>query len=391
MTLPCTRLLDLTRLVSRAGGVMTGIDRVEYAYLRALLQEPDPLFGLVRTSVGYILLDRSGCAFLKEQIDCNHWGVPDWIGRLRRLPRAQAGLEAQLRRASQARCLRKNLPHMLHCALPPRTHYLNVGHSNLTSQVIAAVRNISNAHIGVMIHDTIPLDFPQYQRPETMDRFRGFLSRATQNADVLICVSENTRQAISRHISVFPHCIVAHLGIDPLHPGLAPTGPWNAPYFISIGTIEPRKNHALLLDIWPEIPDAHLIICGNRGWGNHNVFATLDEKPERIHEVGNLGDEEMLGLLKGSLGLLFPSHAEGFGLPPVEAAALGVTVLSNDLAVLREILNDIPVYLPVLDRYKWITEIKRRVLAYHAETPARPTLYAPPGWEAHFKQVLMHI
>ena len=66
----------------------------------------------------------------------------------------------------------------------------------------------------------------------------------------------------------------------------------------------------------------------------------------------------MLAVLKGASGFLFPSHAEGFGLPPVEAAALGVPILSNDLPVIREILGDIPVYASVSDRYLWFKRAK---------------------------------
>ena len=84
-----TRLLDLTRLVSRAGRAFTGIDRVEYAYLVHLL-DAGPLWGLVRSSMGYLLLDPEGCAALKRQFTAGDWPAPDLLSRLRRLPPGRA-------------------------------------------------------------------------------------------------------------------------------------------------------------------------------------------------------------------------------------------------------------------------------------------------------------
>ena len=114
-----------------------------------------------------------------------------------------------------------------------------------------------------------------------------------------------------------------------------------------------------MLDLWDDIPDAHLLICGSRGWENHAVFDRLDTRPPRVHELPGLDDGQVAALLQKSVGLLFPSFAEGYGLPPVEAAALGAPVLVNDLPIYREVLGDIPVYANVSDRYLWRKEINR--------------------------------
>ena len=370
---------------------MTGVDRVEHAYLRALLDQQDPLFGLLRSSVGYLLLDRTGCSLLNDALDQDQWAAPDWIGRLRKLPPGRAGAETMLRKASVARCLPHRLGPMLAKSLPAGTHYINVGHTNLTERMITALRQVPDLQIAVLIHDTIPLDFPEFQRPQIPDRFRGFLNRAATHADLLICISEHTRQSVSRHVPSMPATIVAHLGLGPLAPGPAPTGPWHEPYFVCLGTIEPRKNHQLLLDIWPEVPDAHLLICGARGWENNDVFARLDARPERVHELNDLPDAQIHGLLQGATGLLFPSLAEGFGLPPVEAAALGTPVLCNDLPVYREILGNIPVYASVTDGYAWVHEIKKMASANQDPAADSPPAFTAPDWATHFNKVLRHI
>ncbi|APZ52794.1 glycosyltransferase family 4 protein [Salipiger abyssi] len=413
------RLLDLTRLVSRAGRPFTGIDRVEYAYLDRLLREPGPLFGLVRSSLGYLLLDRAGCADLKRRIDGHDWPAPDRLSRLRRLAPGRAGAETALRRVALARCLPRGLRRMLRAHLPAGMHYLNIGHTNLTDRVLSALRSVPGLRIAVLLHDTIPLDYPDYQGPGITERFHGFLLRMGRFADLVICNSAQTERDMRRHLDPLglrPGSVVAHLGIDVPRPGEAPQGPWTGQrYFVVLGTIEPRKNHALLLDLWEggaplpeeaateragpffeylqkdEGAEPHLLICGARGWNNDDVFARLDRGIPRVHELPGLEDGQIAALLAESAGLLFPSHAEGYGLPPMEAAALGVPVLAGDLPVLREVLGDIPVYASVSDRYLWAQNITRMAEDRRADPDSetrRSTAWQPPGWEAHFKTVL---
>ncbi|WP_226624838.1 glycosyltransferase family 4 protein [Alloyangia pacifica] len=393
---PPARLLDLTRLVSRAGRVRTGVDRVEYAYLDRLLQEPVPLFGLVKTSLGYLLLDGAGCAALKAQMDAQDWPEADLLGRLaRRGDPHRAGTETALRANALARAIPALLGPLLRRHLPAGTVYLNTGHSNFSEQVITALRRVEGSRIAVLLHDTIPLDWPQYQRAGSAQRFAGFLRRVGRHADLVICNSEATRADMARHLGpdALPETLVAHLGVTPPAPGTAPEGQWTKdPYFVILGTIEPRKNHALLLDIWRELtPPAHLLICGARGWNNAEVFAALDASIPNVHELPGLDDAQIAALLAKSAGLLFPSHAEGYGLPPVEAAALGVPVLAAPLPVLREVLGDIPIYADESDRYLWAARIRQMAKGYRAQPDAARTTqagYLPPTWDAHFKAVL---
>ncbi|MBV2359626.1 glycosyltransferase family 4 protein [Thalassococcus sp. CAU 1522] len=388
-----TRLLDLTRLVSRAGQVQTGVDRVEYAYLARLLEGAAPLFGLVRTSLGFVLLDRAGCAGLKARLDGGGWGPADRLARIKpKLDPMRARAEADLRRICLDRCLAVRLSRMLARHLPEGVHYINTGHTNLTERVLSALR-LRKARVAVMVHDAIPLDFPHFQRPGTVEPFRGFLRRAGALSDLVICNSQHTRNRLAAHLDplgLTPETVVAPLGVTPPVAGPPPDGPWTGKtWFVTLGTIEPRKNHALLLDLWDEVPDAHLLVIGNRGWNNAAVFAALDRGHPRIHELTGLPDMDVFGLLRESAGLLHPSLAEGYGFPPAEAAALEVPVLCNDLEVYREIVGDIPVYADVSDRYLWLTTIKRLV-DDHREGRKSGTAprFRAPGWDAHFNTVL---
>ncbi|EPX82339.1 Glycosyl transferase, group 1 [Salipiger mucosus DSM 16094] len=362
---------------------------MEYAYLSRLLAEDVPLFGLVRSTLGFILLDAAGCADFRRRLDAQDWAPPDRLSRLRRgTDPTRARAEAGLRRVALARTLKAQLPEGI--------AYINTGHTNLTDRTVAALKGIPGARISVLLHDTIPLDFPEYAAEGVPERFRAFLELAGAEASLLICNSHVTEADVQRLLApqgLHPETVVAPLGLDRPQPGRAPRGPWTGkPFFVVLGTIEPRKNHALLLDIWErERPEAHLLICGTRGWNNADVFARLDRGIPGVHERPGCSDAEVFALLADSAGLLFPSHAEGYGLPPLEAAALGVPVVASDLPVVHETLGDIPVYAAVTDRYRWIETIKRLTEEHRAAPDTRDDRaggFAPPTWDSHFKTVL---
>lgn len=391
------RLLDLTRSLRRAGRVATGVDRVERAYLDQFIQDEAPSFALVRTAFGYVLLDKSGMAAFRDRLNGSAtWGDPDLLSRLpRNRDKSLKRAESDIRQLSIARCLPSRLRQMLMRQLPDGFDYFNVGHSNLNDRVLRSVQYAAGK-IHVLIHDVIPLEFPEFQRPWTVHPFKEKLRRVGQIADRVIYNSADTQTRVEDRLRAWgrvPPSIVSHLGtIEPVPDEQAvPEGlPTNRPYFVTIGTIEPRKNHAFLLDLWDEMgSDAPpLLICGSRGWNNDAVFARLDAMPDDspVQELSNLSDGALLALMAGSAGTLFPTLAEGFGLPPIEALAVGSRVLCNDLPVLREILGQSAVFVPVFERENWLHTIKSwegSPLAPHARVR-----FEAPTWDAHFKTVL---
>jgi len=403
------RLLDVTRLLSRAGrGPFTGIDRVELAYLDALLARPEPVFALARSAPGHALLDRDGMASLRARIVGDlPWGPADLISRmhLRQSPLRRQAM-SDLRRLAVGWTLTRGLPRLLKRNLPPNPVYLNTGHSNLAPDVMAALQRLRGARIGVLIHDTIPLDYPEFTRAGVSESFERRLRLVGQGADLAIYNSLATRLAAERHFAAWgrvPEGLVAHLGVIRPRPDPAALEPvWPAqldrhrPYFVVLGTIEPRKNHAFLLDIWDgfarDLPDHEipaLCIAGARGWRNEAVFHRLDtgvSMRRHVFELSGLNDGAAAALLDGARALLFPSHAEGFGLPALEAASLGVPVVCNDLPVFREVAGKHAVFATVADRNLW--EQKILALAHKDAADAWGTPLELPTWDAHFSRVL---
>jgi glycosyltransferase involved in cell wall biosynthesis len=399
-------LLDVTRLVSRVGaGPATGIDRVERAMLRGLLARDLNLRGLCRTAAGFVLLDRPALGTLDRQLDgAEPWGRADLAGRLSlRLTPARRAAEGAVRRAAWGRAGVRGLKALLAAELPPGTAYLNLGHSNLTDTVFDALGQVAGARAAVLIHDTIPLRLPATQAPGASRRFAARLAVAARHADVLFCPSRAERDHIAAALGPVPRpeIVVAPLGIDlpaPDHNALrAAGGAPGGPYFVAIGTIEPRKNIGLLLDLWDRLDRAPppgglpgLCLVGRRGWETPAFFRRLDALKARlpaVREFPDLSDGAKAALLAGARALLFPSRAEGYGLPPLEALSLGVPPVCAPLPVHAETLGDAAVYADPDDLYQWAGIVRDMADGDRQIVSG----WTAPTWDDHVNLVLATI
>jgi len=269
--------------------------------------------------------------------------------------------------------------------LDPGFTYLNVGHSNLKPQVLARLRRRGMARFVALIHDVIPMDHPELCRVDQVAPARARLRHVAQQADAVIAVSKHAAQQIAAQCQTMgrvPQMTVAHPGVT-LGPCACPD---RLPYFVAIGTIEPRKNLSLLLDVWERFgadgPVLHLV--GQRGWEDPAVLARLEALQGqgcKIIEHTGLGDDRVQALLGGARALLFPTLAEGFGIPLYEARGIGVPVIASDLAVLREDGSAQTQYLPTDDPHAWYDAI----CAACARRPVTPQ--PVPSWQAHFAKV----
>jgi glycosyltransferase involved in cell wall biosynthesis len=175
--------------------------------------------------------------------------------------------------------------------------------------------------------------------------------------------------------------------------------PFDRPFFIYVSTIEARKNHLLLLNLWRrlagELGDQAplLVLIGQRGWETENVVDMLERCPGLrgiVLERNNLPDAEMVGLIKHASALLLPSFAEGFGFPLIEAFELGTPAICSDIPALRETGGDVAEFIDPLDGPGWRTA----VLDYAAPNSprraaqlARLAHWQPPRWDQHFAAV----
>jgi alpha-1,3-rhamnosyl/mannosyltransferase len=137
-------------------------------------------------------------------------------------------------------------------------------------------------------------------------------------------------------------------------------------YALFVGTLEPRKNLDLLLEVWPQLrrdrPDwPTLVVVGGWGWKTESMRdrLALAEREGWLRALGYVDDAPLLALYRGARFLVFPSLYEGFGLPLLEAMAVGCPVVCSDLPVFREVAGDGAEYASTSDRRAWIDALVR--------------------------------
>jgi glycosyltransferase involved in cell wall biosynthesis len=204
----------------------------------------------------------------------------------------------------------------------------------------------------ITVHD---LDF--LRRPERLTaeahRYYGRVGRAVHRANAIIAVSRATRDDLITLTGADPDRItVIHEAADsryrPPDPRVTSCGPLRvagvgvpSPYFLFVGTIEPRKNLDTLLDAYAAYRQssptaAHLVIAGAAGWRSERTTARLKTEPGVLW-LGPMEPEDLFALYQHATALLLPSWDEGFGLPVIEAMASGTPVAISTAAALVEV------------------------------------------------------
>ena len=314
---------------------------------------------------------------------------------------ADEGPRDRFRRRFIAWALR-NLAHLLRPQPGRGRLWLNVGHTGLNQPALAQWVQAADVRPVLMLHDIIPITHPQHCREGEKARHEVRVQTLLRIAHAVIGNSQDTIDTLQGYAADIGMPMPARtLAVWPGTPLLTmPAGPKPqlTSDFIILGTIEGRKNHMLLLRVWEQLVarfgDAapRLVIIGRRGWACDDVLARLAAGGfgSRVVEAGALSDADIARHLAGARALLFPSFAEGYGLPLVEAMAAGVPVIASDLAVFREIGQGVPDLLATDDVAGWATAINDYA---SPDSPARAAQLArlasfrAPDWPGHFAAV----
>jgi glycosyltransferase involved in cell wall biosynthesis len=208
-----------------------------------------------------------------------------------------------------------------------------------------------------VIHDITPILFPKLHVFHSQLLQRIFLPGIMRRADHIITNSDYTTQDLNRHfplskgktIRAYPGREAIFRPVD--QPGIPAKYGIHGPYFLYVGTIEPRKNLTVLLAAYKIFRQehsqaAHLVIVGKRGWKSEAFFDELESNPFRqdIHLPGYVAREDLPALYSHAEAFVYPSVYEGFGLPVLEAMSCETACILSDRTSLPEVGGDAAIY-----------------------------------------------
>lgn len=214
----------------------------------------------------------------------------------------------------------------------------------------------------VTIHDVLFDPFPQFFGKFFVIRSRLMMRWSARAADLLFTVSEYSRNEISSLYGVDRKNIdVLHNACDgaTFFPGedgiefIKARGLSSRGYLLTVGRIEPRKNHAALLRAFRDLKGTPppLVIVGQRDFGYGAFEDELKSMPSdrQVILLADVGDKELPALYRHAKVFVYPSFAEGFGMPPLEALASGVPVVTSNSTAIPEVVGNAGVLIDPYD------------------------------------------
>ena len=214
----------------------------------------------------------------------------------------------------------------------------------------------------VAILDVNYLTQPGTYEPMFVRYAKWSVKRAARNADGLMTISAFSRAEISRHLGVDPEKIsVVYPGLDRPPDGTF-REPLDRPYALYVGATEKHKNVGLLLDAWEKMNGSLVLaIVGRPGRDHAELAARAAKSGGRVLLVGSVDQTQLEAWYRNAVAFLFPSLAEGFGYPPLEAMQRGVPVIASRAGSLPEVLGDAAAYFAPTDPGELVSRISEVV------------------------------
>lgn len=253
-------------------------------------------------------------------------------------------------------------------------------------------------HVVTVVADVMPELYPQWFDQRVAGLFHNWLHAHLAHTELALAISENTKaelaQVAVRDGLTVPPTLVIPMGADFAPP--AATRPVALPpqlgrYLLIVGTVEPRKNHALALDLLDRLaddyPDLGLVVVGKKGWLVGAMLERMHAHPlweKRLVWLAGVGDDELTWLYEHAFLAIAPSYSEGLGLPVMEALRHGVPTISSTGGALPEAGGDTAQYAAPDDLNAWEDLVRAHLSeqAHHRAARARTATYHPPSWRA---------
>ncbi|MCU0820768.1 MAG: glycosyltransferase family 4 protein [Beijerinckiaceae bacterium] len=399
-----------------------GVDRIDYGYISYLLDHwPEDVVGVMPTLIGPRYFRREQLMKARERLNdlWHETADPDGDSALARLiqrfdspgapeppPKPRGFLPGA-----------KGIPRIAKLilgggvtlgkpitALPPNALYLDIGHYGLTFPRAFRWRwKRPDIRTIFMVHDTIPLEYPEFVAEETFRAHQRLVGKTAKYADTLIVPTRSAGKAVQDALAQHRERPIAihalPLPIDDLFSRkIKPLRELrNRPYFMICGAVEPRKNHLLLIEVWRELIRRHddgapkLIVAGSPGYASQDIIRELTaEESLRRHVLlaSGLSSPAMARLMAGARAVLMPSFAEGFGLPPGEALSVGTPALVSDIPAHREAVGEAGEFLPPKNPDPWVDAIEKlRDDSYFQARRAAAHRFKPRRWDDYMRDV----
>jgi glycosyltransferase involved in cell wall biosynthesis len=211
-----------------------------------------------------------------------------------------------------------------------------------------------------VIHDLTPLSMPHFHPWPSVIMHRLLLQGILKKADFLIVNSDHTKLDLTRSFTIDPGTICVAYPQQPDFSGttgsLPRNFPWeDHPYFLTVGTLEPRKNQITILKAFERFclsnRNYRLVIAGGNGWKNKALSEALAHSPvkDRIVRVGYVSRPVLQQLYQNARAFVFASHYEGFGIPILEASYFSLPLILADNESLPDIFRQAAVLFAPLD------------------------------------------
>lgn len=253
-------------------------------------------------------------------------------------------------------------------------------------------------HTSTLVADVMPTQFPQWFDAGQIRLFSTFIEAHLRHSEKFVCISECSRrdvEALAERLGIAADLdtSVITMGANfqraddhlPL-PAEAPTGR----YLLSVATVEPRKNHRLLIDAFDRLkerhPDLGLVMVGKAGWMTDDLQELMRshvDQGARFRWLDKVDDRLLDGLYRHAFLAVQPAFYEGFGTPVIEALGNGVPTLSSTGGALPEAGGEWAEYFDPTDVDELVELIERHLtdVEYHRERRDALATYRPPSWE----------
>jgi glycosyltransferase involved in cell wall biosynthesis len=212
----------------------------------------------------------------------------------------------------------------------------------------------------VTLHDATPLRFPTTHTLLSRFLFRVYIPATLRNTDAVLTLSEDAKNDLTRFLHLPSTKVhVVSPGVDhQFAPAPAEVTAktrsrfyGGEPFVLYVGALEPRKNLPTLLEAFAELrrefPRLHLVVAGGRRWKSSGLGPMVERLrlQDRVHFIGYVAERELPALYRAASVFCFPSLAEGFGLPVLEAMACGTPVVCSGVSSLPEVAGDAVVFV----------------------------------------------